>query len=94
MISPDTKLTAGTSADSGFPNSPANTFVVSPAITFNSDSREMLRITNDGYLIVGKGLSKEKATQETAKLLVAAFEEQIQKMVDDRIAAMKETTNK
>ena len=61
-------------------------------ITFHVMNREMLRITNDGYLIVGKGLSKEEATQETAKLLIAAFKEQIQEMVDARIAAMKEAS--
>jgi hypothetical protein len=51
-----------------------------------------LRITNEARLVIGDGLSKEEATQETAKLLVAAFEEQIQKMVDARVAAMKEAS--
>ncbi len=38
-------------------------------------------------MICGEGLSKEEATQEAAKLLIASFEEQIQKMVDARVAA-------
>lgn len=38
-------------------------------------------------MICGEGLSKEEATQEAAKLLIASFEEQIQKMVDARLAA-------
>jgi len=54
--------------------------------------REVLRITNNGHMICGEGLSKEKATQEAAKLLIQAFEEQIQKMVDARVAAMKEAS--
>lgn len=58
-------------------------------ITFHVMNREMLRITNDGYLIVGKGLSKDKATQETAKLLIAAFENEIEVMVHNRVAAIK-----
>jgi hypothetical protein len=44
-------------------------------------------------MITGEGLSKEEATQETAKLLIAAFEEQIQKMVDARVAAERERHN-
>jgi hypothetical protein len=38
-------------------------------------------------MIIGEGLSTEEATQQAAKLLVNAFEEQIQKMVDARLAA-------
>ena len=53
-------------------------------ITFNRSSREVLRITSDGYIVAGEGLSKEEATQETVKLLMAAFEKQIQEMVDKR----------
>jgi hypothetical protein len=52
--------------------------------------REVLRITNDGHIICGEGLSVNAATQEAAKLLIASFEEQIQKMVDARIAADRE----
>ena len=52
--------------------------------------REVLRITGDGRMIKGEGLSTEEATQQAAKLLIQAFEEQIQKMVEARIAAMKE----
>jgi hypothetical protein len=35
-------------------------------------------------MIMGEGLSTEEATQEAAKLLIASFEDQIQKMVDAR----------
>lgn len=56
------------------------------SLSFNHANREVLRITHDGRMIIGEGLSKEEATQEAAKLLIAAFEEQIQKMVDNRIA--------
>ena len=61
-------------------------------MSFHHSNREVLRITRDGRLIIGEGLSKEEATQEAAKLLIAAFEEQIQKMVDARVAAMKEAS--
>jgi hypothetical protein len=54
--------------------------------------REVLRITGDGRMIKGEGLSTEEATQEAAKLLIQAFEQEIQKMVDARVAAMKETS--
>ena len=58
-------------------------------IFVDKESREVLRITNEARLVIGEGLSKDEATQETAKLLVAAFEEQIQKMLDKRIASIK-----
>lgn len=61
-------------------------------MSFHHSNREVLRITRDGRLIIGEGLSKEEATQEAAKLLIAAFDEQIQKMVDARVAAMKEAS--
>jgi len=48
--------------------------------------REVLRITGDGRMIKGEGLSTEKATQQAAKLLIQAFEQEIQKMVDARLA--------
>ena len=38
-------------------------------------------------MIILEGLSKEEATQEAAKALIASFEEQIQKMVDARVTA-------
>ena len=56
-------------------------------MSFHQVNREALRITHDGRMIKGEGLSKEESAQETAKLLIAAFEEQIQKMVDARLAA-------
>jgi len=59
-----------------------------PTITFNNANREVLRITRDGRLVCGEGLSTEKATQEAAKMLITAFDEQINKMVDERVAAM------
>lgn len=59
-------------------------------LTFNHANREVLRITHDGHIICGEGLSVNAATQEAAKLLIASFEEQIQKMVDNRLAAERE----
>ena len=56
-------------------------------LSFNHQNREIFRITHDARMICGEGLSTEEATQETAKLLIASFEEQIQKMVDARVAA-------
>ena len=63
-----------------------------PSINFNNANYEVLRITHDGRMIMGEGLSTEEATQEVAKMLIHAFEEQIQKMVDARVAAMKEAS--
>ena len=60
-------------------------------ITFHAKNKEVLRITSDGRMVTGEGLSADEATQEAAKLLIASFEEQIQKMVEKRIDAwMKE----
>ena len=52
----------------------------------------MLRITHDGRMICGEGLSTEEATQQAAKMLIDAFGDQIKAMVDARIAAMKEAS--
>jgi hypothetical protein len=82
MNAPDTKITAQTNPELASTDS---------SMTFHTANREVLRITNEARLIVGEGLSKDEATQDVAKLLIAAFEEQIQEMVDARIAAMKET---
>ena len=60
------------------------------SLVFNNANHEKLRITADGRIICGEGLSKEEATQEAAKLLIASFEEQIQEMVDNRLAAERE----
>jgi hypothetical protein len=54
--------------------------------TFNSANREVLRITHDGYIICND-LSVNSATHEAAKLLIASFEEQIQKMLNARAEA-------
>jgi hypothetical protein len=62
------------------------------SLVFNNANHEKLRITADGRIICGEGLSKEEATQEAAKLLIQAFEQEIKKMVDARVAAMKETS--
>jgi hypothetical protein len=59
-------------------------------LSFNHHNREIFRITHDARMICSEGLSTEEATQEVAKMLIHAFEEQIQKMVDARVAAMKE----
>ena len=56
-------------------------------LSFHHPNREVLRITYDGRMICGEGLSTEEATREAAKLLIVSFEEQIQKMVDARLAA-------
>lgn len=70
---------------------PPNTFSAPPnTITLHSANKEVLRITHDGRLVTGEGLSADEATQEAAKLLIASFEEQIQKMVETRIAAERE----
>jgi hypothetical protein len=63
-----------------------------PSITFHSENREVLRMTHDGRLVCGEGLSVDAATQEAAKLLIASFEKEIQKMVDARVAAIKEAS--
>ena len=76
---------------------PPNTLSIQPntlydppnTITLHSANKEVLRITHDGRLVTGEGLSAEEATREAAKLLISSFEEQIQKMVDARVAAMK-----
>jgi hypothetical protein len=71
-------------------NSNSQISLPNPSITFNNANREVLRITAEGRLIIGEGLSTEEATQEAAKMLITAFGEQINKMVDARLAVMKE----
>ena len=67
---------------------PPNTFSAPPnTITFHAANKEVLRITHDGRLVTGEGLSAEEATQQAAKLLIASFEAEIKKMVEKRIAA-------
>jgi hypothetical protein len=83
MKTPETKLTVKTT-DGAYQSD--------SLLSFNHANREVLRITHDGRMIMGEGLSTEEATQEAAKLLIASFEERIQKMVDERIAAMKEAS--
>jgi len=78
MSAPETKLTVETTDGAYQPDS---------LLSFSHANREVLRITHDGRMIKGEGLSTEEATQEAAKLLIQAFEEQIQKMVDARVAA-------
>jgi hypothetical protein len=78
MSTPETKLTVETTDAAYRPDS---------SLSFYQANREVLRITHDGHMITGEGLSTEEATREVAKLLIAAFEEQIQKMVDARVAA-------
>jgi predicted HNH restriction endonuclease len=76
MNTPETKLTVEASA-----------YQPDSLLSFHQANREVLRITHDGRMIKGEGLSWEEATQEAAKLLIASFKEQIQKMVDNRLAA-------
>jgi len=78
MNTPETKLTVET-CNGAF--SPA------PSLSFSHANREVLRITHDGHIICGEGLSVNVATQEAAKLLIASFEQEIKKMVDARLAA-------
>lgn len=85
MSSPYTKLTAQTNSELVSTDS---------SMTFHTGSREVLRITNEARLVIGDGLSKDEATQETAKLLVAAFDEQIHKMVDKRVSDLKSELEK
>jgi len=68
-----------------------NTFYDPPnTITFHAEHKEVFRITHDGRLVTGEGLSAEEATQQAAKLLISSFEAEIQKMVETRIAAERE----
>jgi hypothetical protein len=78
MSTPETKLTVETTDAAYRPDS---------SLSFYQANREVLRITHDGRMIKGEGLSTEEATQEAAKLLIASFEEQIKAMVDARLAA-------
>jgi hypothetical protein len=77
---------------------PESAYQSDSLLTFNHANREVLRITHDGRMIKGEGLSTEEATQEAAKLLIAAFEEQIKAMVDARAEKAedeaKQTINK
>jgi hypothetical protein len=69
-------------------SAPPNTFSAPPnTITLHSTNKEVFRITHDGRLVTGEGLSADEATQEAAKLLIASFEAEIKKMVEKRIAA-------
>jgi hypothetical protein len=83
MNTPETKLTLENCNGALSPD---------PSLSFSHANREVLRITHDGHIICGEGLSVDAATQEAARLLIQAFEEQIQKMVDARLAAMKEAS--
>ena len=91
MSTPDTKIIAGTIAPETKLTAHTNPELVSTdsSLTFHSSNREVLRITNEARLVIGEGLSKEEATQETAKLLIAAFENEIEVMVYNRVAAIK-----
>lgn len=84
MSTPETKLTVETYAAEYQPEY---------SLSFNHHNREIFRITPDARMICGEGLSTEEATQQAAKLLIAAFNEQIQKMLDARAAAELVTMN-
>jgi len=96
MSAPDTKLITGTIAPETKLTDQTNPQSVSldSSMTFHTGSREVLRITNEARLVIGDGLSKEEATQETAKLLIAAFDERIQEMVDKRVSDLKSELEK
>ncbi len=83
MNTTETKLTVETYSGAFSPD---------PSITFHNANREVLRITHDGHIICGEGLSVNAATQEAAKLLIQAFEQEIKKMVDARVNATKEAS--
>jgi len=70
-----------------YTNLDSTTSFLNPSVTFNMPNREVLRITHDGRMIKGEHLSAEEATQEAAKMLIDAFEERIEKMVNARVAA-------
>jgi hypothetical protein len=57
-----------------------------------ASGKEVLRITSDGRMIIGEGLSADDATQQAAKLLIEAFGQQIEAMIERRFAARKEAT--
>ncbi len=61
-----------------------------PSNAFVTPGKEVLRITADGRMIMGEGLSAEDATQQAARLLIKAFSEQIEAMIERRLAAGKE----
>ena len=63
-------------------------------IFVDKESREVLRITNEAKLIIGEGLSEDEATQKVANMLIVAFDEQIQKMVDKRVSDLKSELKK
>jgi hypothetical protein len=81
MNTPETKLTVKTTDGAYQPDS---------LLSFNHANREVLRIAHDGRLIIGEGLSTDEATQVAAKMLVDAFEQEIQKMVDARAQKAEE----
>jgi hypothetical protein len=62
-------------------------------LSFHQANREVLRITHEGRMICGEWLSTEEATQQAAKLLIQAFEQEIKKMLDARAAAELVTMN-
>ena len=78
MNTPETKLTVKTTNGAYQPDS---------SITFNNSNLAVLHITSEGRMICGEHLSTEEATQQAAKMLIDAFEERIEKMVDARVAA-------
>jgi hypothetical protein len=58
-----------------------------PSAHLGASGKEVLRITSDGRMIIGEGLSAEDATQQTARLLINAFSKQIEAMIERRLAA-------
>jgi len=85
MNAPDTKFTVHISPELASTDS---------SMTFHTGSREVLRITNEAKLIIGEGLSEDEVTHKVANLLITAFDEQIQKMLDKRVASIKSELEK
>jgi len=87
MSTPETKLMTETDRAALSSNS------LITYISFNNAAnREVLRITEDGHMIIGEGLSADAATQAAAKMLIEAFEEKVNKMLDARVAAIQEAS--
>jgi hypothetical protein len=61
-----------------------------PSAHLGASGKEVLRITSDGRMIIGEGLSAEDATQQAAKLLIEEFNRLIEEMIERRLAASKE----
>ena len=53
------------------------------------DNREALRITSDGRIIPGEGLSDDEVTKKTVEAICVAFPDLIDKAVRDKTASLQ-----